>query len=167
MRRWTAMTAAVVGVIMFGLAGCGGDATGPDSSDVDIDLRPREGAGVPPPSCPFTAAQASKLAGQPLHEDGNCLFRGRDAVGIVEVHMASRGAGQTTFDYTRQLAKDRPMRVADLGVGDQSYLAVAELEAEAVVINRLGSYTILLGSLDAGEPGYERILRDMAAALPN
>lgn len=155
------------------LTGCGGSepaarGAGPDAgSDADLDL-PVDGADAVRPACPFTAEQVTGIVGQQLDDKGNCSFG--DGIALLTVTTASRVAGEMTYDYQRQQADQTYQSVTDLGVGDKGYLAVQDIEAEAVVINGAGSFTVTLSSfqrLGAQPDGYAQAMRKLADALPN
>ncbi|MBL6279568.1 hypothetical protein JMF97_25770 [Micromonospora fiedleri] len=155
------------------LTGCGDSepaapGTGSDAgSDADLDL-PVDGADAVRPACPFTAEQVTGIVGQQLDDKGNCSFG--DGIALLTVTTASRVAGEMTYDYQRQQADQTYQSVTDLGVGDKGYLAVKDIEAEAVVINGAGSFTVTLSSfprLGAQPDGYAQAMRKLADALPS
>jgi hypothetical protein len=125
----------------------------------------RERGGAP---CPFTAAQASDLIGQPLIDEGNCLFGDGKGVASLTVTMASETAGLMTYDYQRKQADDIYTQVSDIDVGGQGYLAIKDIGAEVVVVRRSGSYTMTLSSFErlGSSDGYEPVLRKLVDALP-
>jgi hypothetical protein len=154
------------------VAGCGGAdsaALGADGTDGDagIDVGFDIGNGEVP-ACPFTAAQASDLIGQPLIDEGNCLFGDGKGVASLTVTMASETAGLMTYDYQRKQADDIYTQVSDIDVGGQGYLAIKDIGAEVVVVRRSGSYTMTLSSFErlGSSDGYEPVLRKLVDALP-
>ncbi|MEU6024521.1 hypothetical protein [Micromonospora sp. NPDC047134] len=162
----------VVLAAALALTGCGDSepttpAAGPDAgSDADLDL-PVDGGGSVRPACPFTAEQIAEIVGQQLNDQGNCSFG--DGIALLTVTTASREAGEMTYDYQRQQADQTYRSVTDLGVGDKGYLAVKDIEAEAVVINGAGSFTVTLSSfarLGAQPDGYAQVMRELVDALP-
>lgn len=174
MRTWTIVTTMVA---LLALAGCGGDTETPAAEPAPtrtsieipsgIETPLGKDFGTAPP-CPFTAEQATRIAGKPFKQEADgCLFRGPNGVGSITVDTASRGAGEMTFDYKREQAEEASKNVSDLEAGDLSYLAVADLEGEAVVINAKGSYTIQISNISEEPSGNERILRELVAALPH
>jgi hypothetical protein len=172
MRTLTTVTTIVA---LLALAGCGGDTETPaaepaptrTSIEIPLGIETPLGKdfGTAPP-CPFTAEQATRIAGKPFKQEADgCLFRGPNGVGSITVNTASRGAGETTFEYNREQA-EASKNVSDLEAGDLAYLAVGDLDGEAVVINAKGSYTIQISNMSEEPSGYERILRELVAALP-
>ncbi|MEU5941870.1 hypothetical protein ABZ807_22400 [Micromonospora sp. NPDC047548] len=159
-------------LLLLPLVACGAeDTSGPD---------PATGAGVeadaggdvpdtPAPPCPFTATQVSGIVGQPMVDQGRCLFGDGKGVALLTVTTASPLAGETTYDYQRKQATQVYREVKDVDKGEKAYLAVKDIEAEAVVVSRAGSYTVILSSferLGASADGYERTLRGLLDALP-
>jgi hypothetical protein len=136
----------------------GDDTTGGDDA---ADLT----GGVRPP-CPFTAAQVSDLLGQPMQDQGNCLFGDGKGVAGLTVTTASTMAGRATFDYQHEQARKQYARVVDLDRGDQSYLAAKDVAGEAVLISGKGAYTLVLSSIGTDVAGYERTLRRLLDAIP-
>ncbi|MFC0032292.1 hypothetical protein ACFFMM_22490 [Micromonospora chaiyaphumensis] len=139
-------------------AGAGDDTTGGDDA---ADLA----GGVRPP-CPFTAAQVSDLLGQPMKDQGNCLFGDGKGVASLTVTTSSTMAGKATFDYQHEQAGKQYERVVDLDRGDQSYLAAKDVAGEAVLISGKGSYTLTLSSIGTDVAGYEQTLRRLLDAIP-
>ncbi|MFJ6198925.1 hypothetical protein [Micromonospora sp. NPDC092111] len=151
--------------LLLPLGGCdGADPTAPDAA-VDAvgggnDVRPQ---------CPFTAAQVSEIIGQPMTDQGNCLFGDGKGVASLTVTTASQTAGAVTYDYQRQQAPKIYREVKDIDKGEKAYLAVKDIEAEAVVVSAAGSYTLILSSFErlSADPGaYERTLRTLLDTLP-
>ncbi|TDC38614.1 hypothetical protein E1211_06750 [Micromonospora sp. 15K316] len=155
------------------LAGCdSADPTDPDPG-ADIDA-PIDGADVAdggdasPPKCPFNAAQASELVGQPLVDQGNCLFGDGQGVAALTITTASRTAGEATYDYQRRQADQTYQKVTDLDQGGKGYVAVKDIEGQAVLIADAGTFTITMSSFQrlGGPDGYEQTLRRVIEALP-
>ncbi|WP_406070248.1 hypothetical protein [Micromonospora sp. NBC_01638] len=161
-------------LLLLPLVACGPDDTG--GSD------PAAGAGVevdadgdaalpdaPRPACPFTAPQVSDLVGQPMQDKGNCLFGDGKGVASLTVTTASPLAGESTYAYQRQQATQVYREVKDVDKGRKAYLAVKDIEGEAVVVSDKGSYTVILSSFErisAKPGGYESTLRTVLDALP-
>ncbi|MER7457889.1 hypothetical protein [Micromonospora sp. NPDC126480] len=166
------LPALCAGVLM--LAGCdSAESPAPDAgSGVDVDAPADDtdaGAGAAPPACPFTAAQVSDLLGQPLTDQGNCLFGDGNGVASLNITTASRTAGETTYEYQREQATQTYREVTDLDGGGKGYLAVKDIGAEAVVISEAGTYTMTLSSferLGSSPDGYRQALRRLLDALP-
>ncbi|MER7889437.1 hypothetical protein ABTX15_06410 [Micromonospora sp. NPDC094482] len=150
------------------LTGC--DSTEAPASDAGVNLdAPVDIADAPPPACPFTAAQASELVGEPLVDQGNCLFGDGKGVASLTVTTASRTAGEMTYDYQREQADQIYRQVTDLDLDGKGYLAVKDIEAQAVRIDDGGTYTMTLSSfarLGGSPDGYEQALRRLLDALP-
>jgi hypothetical protein len=172
MRR---LTVLVMFALLYGASGCGGghDA-GPSGTDTGVgaaaDTDAGSGSGNKTvPSCPFTAAQVSDLIGQPMTDEGNCLFGDGKGVASLTVTVASELAGSATYNYQRQQAEQTYREVKDIDKGDKGYLAVKDIGGEAVVVGDAGSYTLILDSferLSASPGGYEQTLRKLLDALP-
>jgi hypothetical protein len=114
------------------------------------------------PPCPFTAAQVTDLIGQPMTDEGNCLFGDGKGVASATITTASELAGGTTYAYSRKMADESYEVVKDLDYGTDSYLAVKDIEAEAVVVSDKGSYTVILSSFERFDnAGYEQTMRKM------
>ncbi|MEU5903389.1 hypothetical protein [Micromonospora sp. NPDC047527] len=163
-------------LLLLPLVACGPDDTG--SAD------PAAGAGVgvdaegdgdgalpdaPRPACPFSAAQVTDLVGQPMEDQGNCLFGDGKGVASLTITVASPLAGESTYAYQRQQATQIYREVKDVDKGRKAYLAVKDIEGEAVVVSDKGSYTVILSSfqaISASPGGYEPTLRKVLDALP-
>ncbi|WP_433280541.1 hypothetical protein [Micromonospora sp. CA-244673] len=145
-----------------GPAGVDADA-GDDTTGGDDAADP---AGTVRPPCPFTATQVSDLLGQPMRDEGSCLFGDGKGVASLTVTTASATAGRATFDYQHEQAGKRYGRVVDLDRGDQSYLAAKDVTGEAVLISDKGAYTLTLSSLGTDVAGYEQTLRRLLEAIP-
>ncbi|MGW5362824.1 hypothetical protein [Actinopolymorpha pittospori] len=114
------------------------------------------------PPCPFTAAQVTDLVGQPMTDEGNCLFGDGKGVASVTITMASGLAGATTYAYSHDMAGKSFDTVTDLDYGTDSYLAVKDIQAEAVVVSDKGSYTLIMSSFERFDnAGYEQTMRKM------
>ncbi|SDZ30179.1 hypothetical protein SAMN05444365_109147 [Micromonospora pattaloongensis] len=156
---------------MLALAGCGGDSTDPGTGpDGGVDLGPLAGDGsATPPPCPFTAAKAAELVGQQLVDQGNCHFGDGKGVASLTVNIATRFAGEMTYDYQRKQAEQTYAKVTDLDGGRKGYLAVKDIAAEAVLIADHGSYTFTLDRfqrLGSSPNGYEDAMARLLDALP-
>ncbi|WBB68522.1 hypothetical protein [Micromonospora sp. WMMD812] len=166
----------VCSLLLFPLAACGADDAGDTppagGSGVEADGGgdlPAAGADAPAPPCPFTADKVAEIVGQPMVDQGNCSFGDGKGVALFTVTRASQAAGATTYDYQRQQATATYREVKDVDKGEKAYLAVKDIEGEAVVVSRAGSYTVILSSferLGATPDGYERTLRTVLDALP-
>ncbi|WP_020579954.1 hypothetical protein [Actinopolymorpha alba] len=140
----------------------GGDAGTDD--DLGGDLKGAAAETVP--GCPFTAAQVSDFVGQPMKDEGNCLFGDGKGVGSVTITMGSQTSGAMTYGYARKQAGEIYEQVVDGDWGDQSYIGVKDIEGQAVVVSKTGSYTVTLSSLSFDPARYERTLRSILDALP-
>ncbi|MDG4781045.1 hypothetical protein O7614_15465 [Micromonospora sp. WMMD961] len=162
-------------VLMLGLllvvpAGCR-DASDPAAdtdvaaqSDVSAGSDAVPGTAVPP--CPLTAKQVSTILGQPLTDDGNCLFGDGKGVASVNITTSSPMAGSTTYEYARQRAGETFDAVKDLASGVKAYVAVKDIAGEAVLVSEAGAYTINLSSFARLDPaGYEQALRALLDAI--
>ncbi|MGC5379234.1 hypothetical protein ACPXB1_12235 [Micromonospora sp. DT68] len=159
-------------LLLIPLVACGPD----DSGDAD----PAAGAGVEVdgdadlpnvsrPACPFSAAQVSDLVGQPMEDQGNCLFGDGKGVASLTITTASPLAGESTYDYQRKNATQVYREVKDVDKGRKAYLAVKDIEGEAVVVSDKGTYTVIMSSfqaISASPGGYEPTLRKVLDALP-
>ncbi len=128
------------------------------------------GKGDKVPPCPLNVQQATLLVGQPMTDEGNCLFGDGKGVASLTITRASQSTGASTFDFTRSQAEDRygADKVKDADLAEQDYLAVGELEAESVVVSDKGTYTVILSSFErfSAKPGaYEQTLRRILAAI--
>ncbi|WP_117208838.1 hypothetical protein [Allorhizocola rhizosphaerae] len=56
------------------------------------------------PACPYTASQVSEILGQPMTDQGACLFGDGKGVAGFGATMPSRLAGSSTYDYQREQA---------------------------------------------------------------
>ncbi|MBY8875660.1 hypothetical protein K7640_27905 [Micromonospora sp. PLK6-60] len=122
---------------------------------------------APPPACPFTAEQASELAGLALTDQGNCLFGDGRGVASLTITTASRLAGEATWDYQHEQAGKRYERVTDVDRGVRAYVAAKDIEGEAVMITEKGSYTVTMSSFSTDVAGYEQRLRRLLEAIPS
>ncbi|MFC0532418.1 hypothetical protein [Phytohabitans kaempferiae] len=118
------------------------------------------------PACPFTAEKISGFVGKPMVDDGNCSFGDGKGVGSVTINLSSQLAGSTTYDYQRKTAGESHAKVTDVQKGDRAYIAVDDIKAEAVLVSKGGSYTIILSSLSLDPAGYERALQAMFDEIP-
>lgn len=154
------------------VAGCTPDssdpvAPDPGSADAPGDTGDSGGSGgTEVPGCPFTEAEVSDLVGQPMVDQGSCLFGDGNGVATLTVTMASQLAGETTLDYSREQAALRFDRVAEVDRGGIGYIAVGELGGEAVLISEAGSYTLIMSSFERLDPaGYEQTLNALIASI--
>ncbi|MEV0155731.1 hypothetical protein AB0H57_18565 [Micromonospora sp. NPDC050686] len=154
-------------------AACAGSAdTPPAGGDAAVDAdsggdAPAAGQPDPVPACPFTAEQASELAGLALTDQGNCLFGDGRGVASLTITMASRLAGEATWDYQHDQAGKRFERVTDVDRGVRAYVAAKDIEGEAVMITDKGSYTVTMSSFSIDVAGYEQRLRRLLEAIPS
>lgn len=147
-------------------AGCAGGSNdspgGPDSGEPG-DLTKLNTA---VPACPFTAAKVSEIVGQPMTDDGNCLFGDGRGVASVTITVSSQLAGSSTYDYKRKQAAETYDKVSDIKKGDSAYVAVDDVKAEAVLISKGGSYTLIMSSFGFEPARYEQSLRAMLDEIP-
>ncbi|MEU6204876.1 hypothetical protein ABZ814_14985 [Micromonospora musae] len=170
MRRLIVPAFCVAALVMTGCSSA--DPAAPDPG-VDIDA-PIDGENVAgggdgsPPKCPFNAAQVSELVGQPMVDQGNCLFGDGNGVATLAITTASSTAGEMTYDYQRQQAEQIYQRVSDIDQGGKGYVAVKDIEGQAVLIADRGTFTITMSSFQrlGGPEGYEQTLRRMIGTLP-
>ncbi|RGC69095.1 hypothetical protein C5N14_10040 [Micromonospora sp. MW-13] len=154
------------------LVACGAEDTGGTDPATGAGVEVNAGGDVadaPAPPCPFTATRVSEIVGQAMVDQGNCSFGDGKGVAQLTVTTASRLAGGSTYDYQRNQATKVYREVTDVDKGEKAYLAVKDIEAEAVVVSGTGSYTVILSSferLGASPDGYERTLRELLDALP-
>ncbi|MFI6781552.1 hypothetical protein [Micromonospora sp. NPDC050276] len=163
-------------LLVLPLVACGGDDTPEPTAGATADADSGADAGggdlpaaAPPPSCPFTAAQVSDLVGQPMEDQGSCLFGDGKGVAALTVTTASTLAGDATYDYQREQAAKAYREVKDVDKGRKAYLAVKDIGGETVVVGDKGSYTVILSSfqqIGASPGGYEPTLRKVLDALP-
>ncbi|MEU4551743.1 hypothetical protein EV382_2133 [Micromonospora violae] len=165
-------------LLLFPLVACGPDDTGGSAPaagvgvDADADADTDAGGDLPNvsrPACPFTADKVSDLVGQPMQDQGNCLFGDGNGVASLTITTASPLAGESTYDYQREQATQTYREVKDVDKGRKAYLAVKDIAGEAVVIGDKGSYTVTLSSFEAigaSAGGYEPTLRKVLDALP-
>ncbi|MFU8871659.1 hypothetical protein [Micromonospora sp. SL4-19] len=144
-------------------------STDPAGGDIGADAGSDAGAAGlgndSVPACPFTAAQVSDLLGQPMKDEGNCLFGDGKGVASLTITMASQTAGAMTYDYQHDQAGQRFDRVVDLDQGDRAYVAAKDIEGEAVVVSPKGSYTVTMSSFSVDTGTYERKLRALLDAI--
>ena len=170
MRR---MIAPVLFLVLLAAAGCGGTTTGSPGAEAgaagaaDAEAG-AGGAGDTKPGCPFTAAQVSDIIGQPMTDEGNCLFGDGKGVASLTITVSSKTAGAMTFAYQRQQAEKVYHRVTDVKKGDKAYVAAKDIEAEAAVVSDKGSYTLILSRFErfSTDPAaYEQTLRKLLDAI--
>ncbi|ODT98835.1 MAG: hypothetical protein ABS81_26950 [Pseudonocardia sp. SCN 72-86] len=124
------------------------------------------GAGSTAPACPFSAAQISSLVGQPMKDDGNCLFGDGKGVAQLSITMSSASTGEIMLDTLREQASGQYDEVSDLS-GAKGYVATKELGGEAVAVTGKGGYTITMSSFERfSKTGYGPVLTKIADALP-
>jgi hypothetical protein len=175
-------------LVLFGAVGCGGGDTGTASEpgnsepgnsepgnsqakDPAPEPAPGGGGGAggdKVPSCPLNAQTATLLLGQPMEDQGNCLFG--DGVASLTITMASQSTGAAMFDSARAYAEKRygAGKVKDGDMADQAYLAAKDIEAEAHVVSDKGTFTVTLSSFErfGDKPAaYEQTLRRILAAI--
>ncbi|SIM79834.1 hypothetical protein [Micromonospora cremea] len=160
-------------LLLLPLVACGPEAAGDADPAADAGAGVDVGGGdlpdVPRPACPFTATQVADLLGQPMEDQGDCLFGDGKGVAALTITTASPIAGGATYDYQRQQATTAYREVKDVDKGRKAYLAVKDIGGEAVVISDKGSFTVILSSFErigAGPGGYEPALRKVLDALP-
>jgi hypothetical protein len=183
----------VMGLVLLASAGCAGGADegsagGANTEPGNTSTKPAsaktpnaEPGGSQPgdpsngdpdkvPSCPLNAQQATLLVGQPMTDEGNCLFGDGKGVASLTITLASRSTGAATFDFTRSQAEDRygADKVKEADLADQAYVAAKDIEAEAVVVSSKGTFTVTLSSFErfGAKPGaYEQAIRRILAAI--
>ncbi|MEV4657000.1 hypothetical protein [Micromonospora sp. NPDC049301] len=159
-------------LLLLPLVACGPDDTGGADPAAGAGVEVDAGGDlpdVPRPECPFTAAEVSEIVGQPMEDQGTCLFGDGRGVAALTVTTASPIAGEATYDYQRQQATAAYREVKDVDKGRKAYLAVKDIGGEAVVISDKGSFTVILSSFErigASSGGYEPTLRKVLDALP-
>jgi hypothetical protein len=159
----------------LGLSGGAGDSGGAAAEPAAPEGAPGSdpaAAGLPGlgqeqvPPCPFTADRVSALVGQPMVDKGDCLFGDGNGVAQIGIEPHTATATGTTYDYSR----DRATRVYNgqvQDVGAKGYLAYKDTEAEAVVINAKGGFTITMSGFQRlSGSGYDPVLRAVIDALP-
>ena len=149
-------------------AACDGSSGPADQAGADAGSGTDPGSGTgndSVPSCPFTAAQVSDLLGQPMTDEGNCLFGDGKGVASLTITMASQTAGATTYDYQHDQAGKIYDKVVDLDHGDRSYVAAKDIEGQAVVVSPKGSYTLTMSSFGMDVGTYEQKLRALLDAI--
>lgn len=157
-------------LLLLAVAGCGGDSE--NSPGTGTGSNPDgsvAGLGKAVPSCPFTAAKVSELVGEPMEDQGNCLFGDGKGIASVTITMSSELAGSMTYDYQRKTAVASYDKVTDLDTGGKGYVAAEDIQGEAVRINKNGSYTLILSSFvrfESDPAKYEQTLRALLDALP-
>jgi hypothetical protein len=112
-------------------AGCGRDETrtmntgGNDPAPAMAQAPADLASGV----CPIDAAAVSAATGVDMHADpdADCVFRGPDGVELVTARVTT-GA---EFMDGQMIHANQGYEVVDLGVGEDSYLAMREVEAIA------------------------------------
>ncbi|MCP2329268.1 hypothetical protein HDA40_007775 [Hamadaea flava] len=148
---------------LLALSACGGGSSG--GVDDGTELSDLSKANTTTPSCPFTAQQVSDIIGQPMTDEGTCLFGDGKGVASLTVTTASELAGGATFDYQKEQAGKTYAKVVDLDQGDRGYLAVKDIQAEAVVVSSKGSYTLIMSSFSFDEAKYDSVLRKLLGVV--
>jgi hypothetical protein len=162
-----AKSAPVALALLLAVTGCGsGSDNPPTGGHPNGDLPIGGDLNTTVPACPFTAQQVSQFVGQSMVDKGDCLFGDGKGVASVTITMSSQLAGSSTFDYKRKDADKRYDKAADVQKGDKAYVAAKELEGEAMLISKGGSYTLTLSSFDFDAAKYEQALRAMLYAIP-
>ncbi|MGB2569271.1 hypothetical protein ACPFP2_12580 [Micromonospora citrea] len=151
-------------------AGCRAASEPATGTDVSAESDVQAGPGIVPggavPPCPFTAREVSTILGQPLTDDGDCLFGDGKGVASVNITTSSPAAGSTTYEYARQRAEQTFDSVKDLDAGVTAYVAVRDLAGEAVLVSASGAYTINLSSFERlDSAGYEQALQALLDAI--
>ena len=156
-------------MVMLFSGGCGGDDAATTDSQADTSDGGDAGQGTSVPDCPFTAEQATDLIGQPMTDEGNCLFGDGKGVASLTVTTASQTAGTAAYDVSRESAEGRYGSIEDLDVDGKGYVSAGELGGEAVAITDAGAFTIILSNFERlDEAGYDKTLRSLVdAALGN
>jgi hypothetical protein len=164
MRRLFGTTTMCVALLVSG--GCGGDdAPSPDSGQADSQDGGDAGQGTAVPECPLTEDQVTDTIGQPMTDQGNCLFGDGKGVASLTITMASESTGAATLDTLRESAEGRYDSIEDLGGDGSGYVAVGELGGEAVSITEAGSFTLTMSSFERFDPsGYDDTLRALVDA---
>ncbi|MEV4532818.1 hypothetical protein AB0J82_03195 [Asanoa sp. NPDC049518] len=139
-------------------SGDGGDTSPAADSAVADDGDAAGAVSTSVPSCPFTADQVTELVGQPMTDEGNCLFGDGKGVASLTVTVASALAGETTYDYQRETAGKSFPKVSDIGKGKKSYLAIKDIQAEAALISDKGAYTLIMSSFSFDEAKYDKTM---------
>jgi len=145
--------------------GGGGGSGNPAGPGSNVD-NPQSGLGSTVPACPFDAAKASQIVGQPLVDQGSCLFGDGKGVASLNITTSTELAGSTTYDYSHKQAGKTYTKVVDVQKGDRAYIAVKKLQAEAVLISKKGSYTMIMSNFEFDLAKYEQTLRALLDAIP-
>lgn len=149
--------APVALALLFAVASCGGGSQTPAEGASDVDLPVGGDLNTAVPACPFTAEKVSQLVGQPMVDEGNCLFGDGKGVASVTITTSSELAGPGTYDYKRESAGKRYGEVTDVQKGDKAYIAVGDIEAEAVMIREDGSYPLTIARFSFDKAKYGQI----------
>ncbi|WP_203717431.1 hypothetical protein [Asanoa siamensis] len=150
--------------VLLAPAGCGsgGEGSAADiagvGDEVAADGGGTDGASAVKPECPFTAAKVSEIVGQPMNDEGNCLFGDGKGVASLTVTVASALAGETTYDYQRETAGKSFPNVTDIGKGKKSDLAIKDVQAESALITDRGAYTLIMSSFSFDEARYDEAM---------
>jgi hypothetical protein len=152
-----------------GLLGSGTGTTAPEVPAAGSAAEPGTGfvglqAGVS--ACPFTAEQVTELVGQPMVDQGSCLFGDGNGVASLTVETHSATATEVTYGYSREQATKTYTEVHDIDQGDKGYLAYKELGAEAVVIGPKGGFSISMSGFERFDgASYEPVMIQVVDAL--
>lgn len=163
-------TTALACLVLLAAVGCGSDPDAPEgkeSADRTVETQDGDRAlGLDVPPCPFTAEQVSDAVGQPMVDDGDCLFGDGKGVASLGVTTAAEDTGAMTYDYSREQAEASYDEVTDLSTGAKGYIAVKDIGGEAVVLIPTGGYTLIMSSFSALDPGgYEQVLTELTDVI--
>ncbi|MCW0215837.1 MAG: hypothetical protein OJJ54_21000 [Pseudonocardia sp.] len=118
------------------------------------------------PACPFTAEKVTELLGQPMEDQGNCLFGDGKGVASLTVETHSASSTEVVYDYSRDTATRTYTAVHDIDRGKKGYLAYKDTGAEAIVIGAEGGFTLYLSSFEQFEgASYEPAMLKVVDAL--
>jgi hypothetical protein len=87
-------------------------------------------------------------------------------VALLTITMASQLAGESTYDYQRDVATKSYATVEDLQRGSKGYLAYKDIQGEAVVISPNGTYTVIMSSFSFEPTQYASTLRQLVDTFP-
>jgi hypothetical protein len=164
--------------LLLALAGCGDGTTASEAPEevAAVDGASDGGAGgddaaegggaataAPAPAgleagvCPVDADAVSRATGVDMHvdADADCVFRGPDGVELVTVRVS------TAYLDGRLAHENQGFEVVDLAVGEDSYLAMREVEAVAESVYG----DLLLSAGMAGLEADETRWRELGTAL--
>jgi hypothetical protein len=163
-------TTALACLVLLAAVGCGSDpdaTDGNESADRTVETQDGDHAlGDVVPPCPFTAEQVSDAVGQPMVDEGDCLFGDGKGVASLTVTTTSEDTGAMTYDYSREQAGASYDEVTELATGAKGYIAVKGVGGEAIVLIPAGAYTLTMSSFSALDPGgYEQVLTELTDAI--